>query len=112
MNRKQFFYLVIALVVLGGGGLARVWRDIAAYRASGAKIGAKLLPGLKIADVAEMRLQDPKRQVTLARKETMWVVQERGGYPARFQESSELMIKLVEIKVTKSEECARSLLSR
>jgi hypothetical protein len=112
MNRKQFLYLVIALVVLGGAGLALVWQDIAAYRASGAKIGAKLLPGLKIADVAEIRLQDPKHQVTLARKEKMWVVQERGGYPASFQEISDLMIKLVELKVTQSEQVGASLLSR
>jgi hypothetical protein len=112
MNRKQFLYLVIALVVLGGAGLALVWQDIAAYRASGAKIGARLLPGLKIADVAEIRLQDSKHQVTLARKETMWVVQERGGYPASFQELSDLMIKLVELKVTQSEQVGASLLPR
>ena len=112
MNRKQFLYLVIALVVLGGAGLALVWQDIAAYRASGAKIGAKLLPGLKIADVAEIRLQDPKHQVTLGRQEKMWVVQERGGYPASFQEISDLMIKLVELKVTQSEQVGASLLPR
>ena len=112
MNRKQFLYLVIALVVLGSAGLALVWQDIAAYRASGAKIGAKLLPGLKIADVAEIRLQDPKHQVTLARREKMWVVQERGGYPASYQEISDLMIKLVELKVTQSEQVGASLLPR
>jgi hypothetical protein len=112
MNRKQFLYLVIVLVVLGGAGLMLIWQDIAAYRASGAKIGAKLLPGLKIADVAEIRLQDPKHQVTLARKEKMWVVQERGGYPASFQEISDLMIKLVELKVTQSEQVGASLLPR
>jgi len=112
LNRKHFLYLVIALVVLGGAGLALVWQDIAAYRASGAKIGAKLLPGLKIADVAEIRLQDPKHQVTLARKEKTWVVQERGGYPASFQEISDLIIKLVELKVTQSEQVGASLLPR
>jgi len=112
MSRKHFLYLIIALVVLGGAGLALVWQDISAYRASGAKIGAKLLPGLKIADVVEIRLQDPKHQVTLARKETMWVVQERGGYPASFQEISDLMIKLVELKVTQSEQVGASLLPR
>ena len=100
MTRKQFFILLAALVVLGGAGLALVWRDVADYRASGAKIGAKLLPSLKIADVAEVRLQDAKRQATLVRKEKTWVVQERGGYPASFQEISDLLIKLVELKVT------------
>ena len=112
MSRKHFLYLIIALVVLGGAGLALVWQDIAAYRASGAKIGAKLLPGLKIADVVEIRLQDPKHQVTLGRQEKMWVVQERGGYPASFQEISDLMIKLVELKVTQSEQVGASLLPR
>lgn len=112
MSRKQFLYLVIALVVLGGAGLALFWQDIAAYRASGAKIGAKLLPGLKIAEVAEIRLQDPKHQATLVRKETMWVVQERGGYPASFEEISDLIIKLVELKVTQSEQVGASLLPR
>lgn len=112
MSRRHFLYLVIALVVLGAAGFALFWQDIAAYRASGAKIGAKLLPGLKIADVAEIRLQSPKHQVTLARKEKLWVVQERGGYPASFGEISDLMIKLVELKVTQSEQVGASLLPR
>lgn len=112
MTRKQFFILLLAVVVLGGAGLALVWRDIADYRASGAKIGAKLLPKLSIADVAEIRLQDAKSQATLVRKEKVWVVQERGGYPASFQEISDLMIKLVELKVTQSEQVGEKLWPR
>lgn len=112
MSRKQFFILLVALLVLGGAGLALVWRDVDDYRASGAKIGAKLLPSLKIADVAEVRLQDAKNQVTLVRKEKTWVVQERGGYPASFQEISDLLIKLVELKVTQSEQVGASLFPR
>ena len=112
MNRKQFLILLAVLVVLGAGGLALVWQDISDYRASGAKIGAKLLPSLKIADVAQVRLQDAKHQTTLARKEKTWVVQERGGYPASFQEISDLLIKLVELKVTQSEQVGASLWPR
>jgi hypothetical protein len=112
MTRNQFFILLVAVVVLGGAGLALVWRDIADYRATGAKIGAKLLPDLKIADIAEVRLQDAKSQATLARKEKAWVVQERGGYPASFQEISDLMIKLVELKVTQAEQVGASLWPR
>ena len=58
MNRKQFLVLVVALLVLGGAGLALFWQDISEYRASGAKIGAKLLPNLKVADVAQLELRD------------------------------------------------------
>jgi hypothetical protein len=112
MNRKQFLILVIVLVVLGGAGLALIWQDIAAYRSSGARIGAKLLPDLKIAEVAELRLQDARQQVTLARQDKGWVVKERGGYPASFQEISDLLIKLVELKVTQSEQVGASLLPR
>src|SRR5262245_35235539 len=112
MNRKQFLILVVVLVVLGGAGLALVWQDIADYRASGAKIGAKLLPDLKVADVAELRLQDAKDQTTLARTEKGWVVKERGGYPASFQDISDFLIKLIELKVTQSEQVGASLLPR
>ena len=112
MNRKQFLILVVVLVVLGGAGLALIWQDIASYRATGARIGAKLLPELKIAEVAELRLQDAKQQVTLARKDNGWIVQERGGYPASFQEISDLLIKLIELKVTQSEQVGASLLPR
>ncbi len=112
MTRQQFLILLIAVVVLGGAGLAVVWRDVDDYRASGARLGAKLLPKLRIADVAEVRLQDAKSQATLTRKEKTWVVQERGGYPASFQEISDLMIKLVELKVTQSEQVGESLWPR
>ena len=112
MNRKQFLILVCALILLGGAGLALFWQDIAAYRESGAKIGARLLPQFKLAQVAQMRLQDAKQHTTLVRKETGWVVQERGGYPASFQEISDLMVKLAELKVTQSEQVGTSLLPR
>jgi len=112
MNRKQFVILLVVLGVLGGIGLVLVWQNSAAYRASGAKIGAKLLPQLKIADVAQVRLQDAKHEVTLVRKEKSWVVQERGGYPASFQEISDLLIKLVELRVTQSEQVGASLWPR
>jgi hypothetical protein len=112
MNRKQFLIIIAVLVVLGAAGLALVWQDIAAYRASGAKIGAKLLPGLTIAEVAEIRLQDAKHQSTLVSREKTWAVVERNDYPAAFQEISDLIIKLVELKVTQSEQVGASLLPR
>ena len=63
MNRKQFLLLVLALVVLGGAGIALFWQNLDDYRASGAKIGAKLMPGLKVADVAQVELRDAKNKV-------------------------------------------------
>ena len=76
MNRKQFLILVIALIVLGGASFALFWQDIADYRASGQKIGAKLLPSFKVADVAQLDLKDAKSKTTLQRKDSGWVVGE------------------------------------
>jgi hypothetical protein len=112
MTRKQFLALVLVLIVLGGAGIALLRQDIAAYRASGAKIGAQLLPKLKLVDVTQVMLQDAKNQVTLVRKEKGWVVHERGDYPANFKEISDLVVKLVELKVTQSEQVGASLLPR
>lgn len=112
MNRKQFLILVIVLVVLGGAGLALFWQDIAHYRESGARIGAKLLPDFKVADVAQVRLQDAHSEVTLVNKGDRWVVQERGDYPANVQDISSLVVKLLELKVTQAETVGASLLPR
>jgi hypothetical protein len=112
MNRKQFLILVITLVVLGGAGLALFWQDIAAYRASGARIGGKLLPQFTVADVAQIRLRDAKTQTTLVKKEDRWVVEERGGYTADFPAIGDFIVKLAELKVTQSEQVGESLLPR
>lgn len=112
MNRKQFLILVAALVILGGAGLALFWQDIQTYRAAGAKIGGRLLPEFKVADVAWIRLRDAKSQVTLVKKEDRWVVEERAGYTANFQAIGDFIVKLIELKVTQVEEIGPSLFPR
>ena len=112
MNRKQFLILMLALVVLGGAGLALFWQDIAAYRSAGAKIGARLLPDFKVSEVAQVHLRDAAHEATLAHKENRWVVEQRAGYPANYAEISDMLIKLVELKVVQSETIGASLLPR
>jgi hypothetical protein len=103
MTRKQFLVLLLALIVLGGVGLALFWQDRSAYRATGAKIGGQLLPDLRVADVAQVELRDADAQATLVRRENHWVVKERGGYPADFRAISDLIIKLNDAKVVQVE---------
>lgn len=112
MTRKQFLLLLVTFIVLGGAGIALFWQDIDAYRASGSKIGAKLLPELKVADVAQVELRDAKTHTTLVRKENHWVVQERDGYPADFKAISDLIIKLSDLKVVQADTVGESLLPR
>lgn len=112
MNRKQFLWLMLAVVVMCGAGLALFWQDLTAYRDSGAKIGARLLPPMKVSDVAKMRLQDATGEVTLAVKDKVWRVEQRGGYPADFAEISGLILKLLDAKVVQSEAVGASLHGR
>lgn len=112
MNRKQFVILVLALLVLGGVGIALFWQNLAEYRATGANIGSKLLPEFKVADVAQVELRGPKEKVTLVRKENRWVVQERKDYPADFKAISDLIIKLIDLKVVQADPIGESLLPR
>ncbi|HYC44728.1 MAG TPA: DUF4340 domain-containing protein [Burkholderiales bacterium] len=103
MNRTQFLILVIALVVLGGVGMYMFRQNVAEYQETGAKIGAKVLPSLKVADVAQIELRDAKGSATLVRKESYWVVQERENYPADFKAISDLIIKLADLKVVQND---------
>lgn len=112
MNRKQFLILVVALLVLGGVGIAMFSQNIADYRATQQKIGAKLLPDLKVADVAQLELRDAKNKVTLKRQDNGWIVVERGNYPADFKAISDLIIKLIDLKVTQADQVGESLLPR
>lgn len=112
MNRKQFLWLMLAVVIMCGTGLALFWQDLTAYRDSGAKIGAQLLPPMKVGDVAKLRLQDAQGEVTLVIKDKVWRVEQRGGYPADFSEISGLILKLLEVKVVQSEAVGESLHGR
>jgi hypothetical protein len=112
MNRKQFLWLMLAVLVLGGAGLALFWQDLTAYRDSGAKIGARLIPEIKVSDVARLRLQDDRQEVTLALKDKVWRVEQRGGYPADFAEISGLILKLLDVKILQSETVGASLHGR
>lgn len=112
MNRKQFLWLMLAVIIMCGAGFALFWQDITAYRDSGAKIGAQLLPQMKVSDVAKLRLQDATGEVTLAVKDKVWRVEQRGGYPADFAEISGLILKLLEAKVVQSEVVGASLHGR
>ena len=109
MSRKQFLWLMLVVLIMGGAGLALFWQDLTAYRDSGAKIGAHLLPQLKVSDVAKMRLQDATQEVTLVAKDKVWRVDQRGGYPADFAEISGLILKLLDAKVVQSEVVGASL---
>lgn len=112
MTRKNFLVLAAILAVLAGAGYWVKWSENREWKATDARAGQSLLPALKAAEVAGMKIVSPSGTVTLAQAEEGWVVRERADFPADVEKIRELMVKLVELKQVQVEALAENLRAR
>ena len=112
MTRKQFFVLLAALVVLLAAGLLLMRSQQSAWKPGDSRIGQRLMPGLKLEDVATVSIRDPDATLTLARREGGWRVKERADFPADADRVRELLLRLVELKVVQTEAVAEAQRAR
>jgi hypothetical protein len=114
MNRKQLTFLIVLGVVLGGLGYVVYNKKQAGYeRGNAGEDGQRVLkdvPDTAIRDVAQVSLKQGASEVNLTAHGVGWTVKERGGYPANFNNISELVKKLWELKVTRAVEVGPSRL--
>jgi hypothetical protein len=110
MKGKQLFILIVALLVLGGAGLYLRRQDAAKLTISKVGMGEKVLGNFDINDVAGFRIRSGSNQLNVAREGDVWVVKERGGYPASFGTLSEFLRKMDDLKVTRPLELGPSRL--
>jgi hypothetical protein len=103
MNRRQFLIILAVLVVLAGAGVAVVVSERSDWKSADSRAGQKVLPGLKISDVAGIAIRDTAGELHLARGETGWTVRERAGFAADTDRVAELLVKVAEMKVVQSE---------
>jgi len=95
--------LVVLLVVLGGAALLAQREDSTQRPQNAATLGQPLLKDLKAADIAKIRIVEPKSALTLERKGDSWVIVEREDFPADFTKVREFVVKVVGLRVTQSE---------
>jgi len=100
MKKNQLLVLIGLGVVLTVAAYLVVRKETAPYQQT-ARAGAKLLPDLDINAVATLRLRSGSNVVTLAKQGDLWVVRERGDYPANFSTLSDLMRKFWELKIAR-----------
>lgn len=112
MTRKQFFVLLAALVVLLAAGLLLMRSQQSAWKPGDSRVGQRLMPGLKLEDVATVSIRDPDATLTLARREGGWRVKERADFPADADRVRELLLRLVELKVVQTEAVAEAQRAR
>jgi hypothetical protein len=103
MNRRQFLIALAVLVVLAAAGIAVVVSERSGWKSPDSRAGQKVLPGLKISDVAEIAIRDAAGELHLVRGEAAWTVRERAGFAADTDRVAELLVKVAEMKVVQSE---------
>jgi hypothetical protein len=112
MNRKQIGILLVLVVVLGGAGVMFRNRATKSWSGGGSAVGQKLLGTFQVNDVASIVIQQGTNEVSVARKDDVWRVRERGDYPANFSSLSSLLLKLKDLKVVQTEQVGASQLGR
>lgn len=103
MNARAVLVLVVLLAILGGGALVYLHQENAERPGNVATLGKPLLPDLKAADIASIKVVQPNATLTLQRKENGWVIAERRGFPADVNKVRDFVIKVLELKVGQSE---------
>lgn len=112
MNRKQLLILLALAAVLGLAGLKLYRGDQSSWSGGGVGMGQKPLAGLAVNDIATVTITAGTNQLTLAKTDGLWRVQQRHGYPANFGDLSSLLIKLPDLKAVQVEEVGPSQLFR
>jgi hypothetical protein len=112
MNRKQFIILLVFVGVLGFAGL-KIYNQQNSGRSEGSPaIGKKLLGEFPVNDVAHIALKQGTNELNLVKKDDLWRVRERNGYPANFSEISGFLLKVSDQKIVQSEPVGPSQLAR
>ena len=103
MNARVAAILVVLLAVLGGTALVYQNQQKNQRPSNAASLGQVMLKDLKAADIASIRIAQPKSTLTLERKDERWTIAERAGFPADFSRVREFVLKAIELKAGQSE---------
>jgi hypothetical protein len=103
VNARFVAILVVLLVALGGGALIYQQQERARRPENVGTLGRVLIQDLKVADIAAIRIVEPKSALTLQRRDEGWVIAERGGFPADLARVRDFVLKLAALKVGQSE---------
>lgn len=103
MNARFAAILVVLLGVLGGAALLYQQQERGRRPDNAATLGRTLLKDLQAADIAAIRIVEPKATLTVQRKDDRWVIAERADFPADLAKVREFVLKVIGLKVGQSE---------
>ena len=111
MSRKQFIFVLLALCIIGGAGLALFKHNQKAWNVREAKVGEFVIPDFHPNDVAAIHIKW-QSDFRVVRTNGLWRVPDRYDYPANFNQVSELLLDIKKLKVMQSEVVGQSLRAR
>jgi hypothetical protein len=103
LNARVAAILVVLLAVLGGAALLYQREQGARRPDNAATLGRTLLKDLQAADIAAVRIVEPKATLTVQRKDDRWVIAERADFPADTGKVREFVLKVMGLKIGQSE---------
>jgi Domain of unknown function (DUF4340) len=103
VNARVAAILVLLLAVLGGGALLYQHQERGRRPDNVGTLGRTLFKDLKAADIAAIRIVEPKDTLTVLRKDERWVIAERADFPADLAKVREFVLKVIGLKVGQSE---------
>ena len=98
MNGKQLLIAVIALGVLGALALFTSGRNKGNQSSGQSGIGSDVVTKLDPSKVNSVVITDKEGFVTLEQKDENWIVAERDGFPAKFEDIKKLVTSSVTLK--------------
>src|ERR1700740_2472349 len=102
MNARVVLVLVVLLAALGGGALLYSHQERTQKADNVLALGRPLV-SVKVADVAAIKITEPKATLTLKRQGEGGVIAERRNCPADIVSVREFGLKLIDLKVGQSE---------
>jgi hypothetical protein len=111
MNRKQFVIVLLALAVIGGAGLLLFQKKQKTWNVREAKVGEYVVPNFKPNDVAAIHVI-AAGDFRIVRSNGVWIVPDHDNYRANFNQISEVLLEVKQLKVAQSDIVGPSMLER
>ena len=112
MKGKQLAFLLLLVAVIGGAGWYFQKGSQDSWTAKGSGGAGSKVFDLKINDVARVTMKASGSELNLVKNDEAWTVQERANYPANFEQVSNLLRKLWDMKTVQTLKVGPSQLPR
>ncbi|HVL37407.1 MAG TPA: DUF4340 domain-containing protein [Burkholderiales bacterium] len=103
MSARTALVLLVLLAMLGGGALLYRQQERTQRPEAADTLGRQLLPELKAAEVAAIRIAEPQRTLTVRLKDGRWTLAERADFPADVARVRAFVLQALSLKAGQSE---------